>query len=132
MDLDITKFFQTAAPSDYSASVAEIGARAGLDTWNAACDDAPDYPLLDTDDKRDAFRDYVRMFGAWSPKEIKAWTDAELTALLMQFIAGDIREAGLTPQSTPEDWARYEKDAESGRVSGRLYYSNGSVYYSLG
>ena len=91
LDIDITRFVATAAPMDYSASVAEVGQDAGPSTWRAAMDDAPDYNLLDTDDKRDVWRKYVKGFGAWSDEEIAAWSDTELNALLMQFISGDIR-----------------------------------------
>lgn len=69
MELDITGFFNAAAPMDYFASVAEIGRDAGPSTWRAACDDAPDYPLLDTEEKRDAFRRFVRDSGAGRTKK---------------------------------------------------------------
>jgi hypothetical protein len=48
MQINITRFFNDAAPMDYSASVAEIGQNAGKDTWRAACDDASDWNMLDT------------------------------------------------------------------------------------
>ncbi|WP_196301891.1 hypothetical protein, partial [Streptococcus pneumoniae] len=64
---------------------------AGRDTWRHAVEDAPDYNLLDTDDKRDEFRAHVKGFGAWSDEEIAAWSDVELNALFMQLISGDIR-----------------------------------------
>lgn len=91
IDINITRFITDAAPMDYSASVAEIGANAGRDTWQAAMEDAPDYNLLDNDDARDEFRQYVKGFGAWSDERIAAWSDTELNALLMQLISGDIR-----------------------------------------
>ena len=91
IDIDITHFVTNTHPRDYSASVAEIGANAGRITWNNAVEDAPDYNLLDTDDKREEFRTHVKGFGAWSEKEIAAWTDVELNALLMQLISSDIR-----------------------------------------
>ncbi len=88
MELNITEFYNNTCPRDYSASVAEIGANAGHDTWRAACEDSPDYMILDTDDKLQAMREHVRGFGEWSDEEIAAWTDVELNALLLQFIAG--------------------------------------------
>lgn len=132
MEIDITHFFHTAAPMDYSASVAEIGASAGADTWRAACEDAADYPeLLDTEDKRQAFRDYVRGFGAWDDSEIAAWSDSDLTALLMQFIAGDMREGNIGPDV--DNWAEYERSAEQGTIAGRLYRGdNGRIYFYIG
>jgi hypothetical protein len=106
MELNITEFFNAAAPMDYSASVAEIGAGAGRATWQAAVEDAPDWPLLDTDKKREAFRNHVRGFGAWDDAEIAEWSARELTALLIQMIAGDIREADLSPDADDVDWAQ--------------------------
>jgi len=91
MEIDITRFYNEAAPMDYSASVMEIGDDAGPSTWRAAMEDAPDYNLLDTNDKREAFRRHISGFGAWSAEEIAAWSDTELNALFMQLISGDIR-----------------------------------------
>jgi len=90
-DINITRFYNEAAPMDYSASVMEIGANAGRDTWQAAVEDAPDYNLLNNDDDRDEFRAHVKGFGAWSDEEIAAWSDTELNALFIQLISGDIR-----------------------------------------
>lgn len=36
MEINITTFFNNAAPMDYSASIAEIGDDAGPSTWRAA------------------------------------------------------------------------------------------------
>lgn len=135
MEIEITKFFKEAAPMDYSASVAEIGDNAGQATWQAtwqaACEDAPDYNFLNTDDKRQEFRDYVEDFGAWDSGEIAAWSDVELNALFIQMVAGDIREADLD-QENP-DWAQYGQDASDGRISGRMFPTDdGKVYYYIG
>lgn len=92
MDIDITDFYQNACPKDYSASVAEIGENAAAYTWRAAIDDALDYLMLDTDDKRDAFKAYIIGFGAWTHEEIEAWTNIELNALFIQFVAGSMRD----------------------------------------
>lgn len=133
MELNITEFFGAAAPMDYSASVAEIGAGAGRATWQAAVEDAPDWPLLDTDEKREAFRDHVRGFGAWDAAEIEAWSDRELTALLIQMIAGDIREADLSPDSDDSDWIAYEARANAGHCGGNIYRgADGQIYYYVG
>lgn len=60
MELNITRFYNTARPRDYSASVAERGNNAGPATWLAACEDSPDYMILDTDDKRQAMALFKR------------------------------------------------------------------------
>lgn len=131
MELNITRFFQDAAPMDYSASQAEIGEDAARSTWQAACDDSEDYMMLDSEEKREEFRRYVKGFGAWSDDEIRAWSDSELNALLIQMISGDIREGSL--DTDDPDWDQYQKDSEEGRVSGRIFKGDDSqVYYYVG
>jgi hypothetical protein len=132
MELDITQFFSDAAPMDYSASQAEIGASAGADTWRAACDDSEDYPLVDTDEKRDAFRTFVRSSGGWNDDEINAWSDTELNALCLQWVAGDMRECGIGPDSSLEEWQEVRQRQEAGNLPSRLYRgADGRVYFSL-
>ena len=131
MTIDFTTFFNDAAPMDYSASIAEIGNDAARSTWRAACDDSEDYPMLDSDEKREEFRHYVKGFGAWSEDEIAAWSNTELNALLIQMISGDIREADLDKDNP--DWDKYQKDSEAGRVSGRIFKTDDSkIYYYVG
>lgn len=121
---------------DYFASVAEIGRDAGPSTWRAACDDAPDYPLLDTEEKRDAFRRFVRDSGGWTDEEILVWSNDDLTALLIQWVSGDMREPvgfELGPDTTPEQWADYREQSESGHCSGRIWRNDdGRVYFYIG
>lgn len=105
MEIDITTFFNSCAPMDYSASCAEIGQNAGADTWRAAVDDSPDNMLLDSDEKREAFRAFVKSSGGWNEEEIAAWSDIELNALFLQWISGDMRENDLAPGC---DWDAYE------------------------
>jgi hypothetical protein len=113
---------------DYSASRAEIGDNAGADTWRAACDDAPDYPLLDTKEKRDAFRRHMRDMGFSEANDMRDWNNLECNALYLQLIAGDIREAGL--DNADPDWEAYEAD-ENNR--GSLFRGDdGEIYYYLG
>lgn len=128
MQIDITDFFNTACARDYSASIAEIGRDAGADTWRAACDDAPDYPMLDTAEKREAFKAYISTWGAWNDAEIEAMN---LDALFLQSIAGDMRDAGLDVR--PVDWAAYEARAEKGNIATSIYPGDdGRVYYYAG
>lgn len=126
MELNITKFFNEVCPRDYSASVAEIGANAGADTWRAACDDSADYMILDNDEKREAFRDFVRDSGGWNKEEIYSWSNLELNALLLQWIAGDIREAGL---DDGVDWEDYNKSENAGRL---FKGTDNEVYFYIG
>lgn len=133
MELDITEFFNNAAPMDYSAGVAEIGQGAGAVTWSAACEDAPDYPLLDTEEKREAAREWAAGFGAWGEEEIAAWSDIELTALLIQYISGDIIEFQVLAGG---DWHAWRDLCEAGTCSGRLFggdmSTDGRVYFMIG
>jgi len=131
MELNITDFFNMAQPSYYSASAAELGEDAGRITWRNAVVATKTWPdWLDTDDKREEFRAYVRGFGAWTDEEITAWTDDELTALLIQMVSGDIRESGLRDG---ESWAGYEEAAQSGRMSGNIGRAdNGEIFYYVG
>lgn len=131
MELDITDFYNNAAPRDYSASRAELGQDAGTITWSHACEDAPEYNILDTDEKREEFRAHVADFGAWSDAETNAWSNTELNALLIQFIAGDIREGPLSDDS--EDWEGYQKATEAGQCAGNLSKGvDGRIYYYVG
>lgn len=136
MELEITSFFNAAAPMDYSASIAEIGNDAGKATWQAACDDSAENMILDTDEKREAFREFVRDSGGWYWCEIRAWSDAELNALCIQWIAGDMREPcdmEMGAHSTDADWAEYQKQSEEGLVSGRLFKgTDGKIYFYIG
>ena len=133
MEIDITDFFNNAGMIDYSASAAEIGQDAGTVTWRQACEDSPSYNMLDTGDKQDAFRSYVKGFGAWSVEEIAAWTDTEANALLMQMIAGDVRESDLEPDSDAEAWEFYYQRASKGEISGRMTRGDdGRIYYMIG
>lgn len=132
-ELDVTRFFIEAAPMDYSASKAEIGEDAGPATWQAACDDSEDYPLLTNDEQRDEFRRFVLHSGGWNEEEINAWSDTELNALCIQWVAGDMRECDIGPDSTLADWARVREGQEYGRLPSRLYRGvDGRIYFSIG
>lgn len=135
-ELDITAFFNSPdfRPSYYSSSCAELGHDAGYITWQNSVDRSEEIDLLLTDDNREIFRQYIAGFGAWTDSEIKAWTNVELNALLIQMISGDIREAGLN--TVNPNWEDYAKGAESGQYSGRIYGGplsvDGRIYYCIG
>jgi hypothetical protein len=130
MEINITSFFNNARHADYSASVAEIGDNAGTITWRNALEDSPKWNLLDTEEKRDAFREYVKGFGAWSDDEIAGWSNVELNALFVQFVAGDVREG--FERDADNLWENYYTLCEEGRVSGNLFRDdNGQIYYYL-
>ena len=115
-----------------SHSRAEGGENAGRDTWNASKDQAKETPLLDTEEKLEAMRDFARSSGGWTREEVEAWSAEEINALFLQWIAGDVREAGA--DSLEEiDWNEYESQASEGRISSNLSKDDdGRIYFYLG
>jgi len=126
VEINITNFFENAAPMDYSASIAEIGASAGEDTFQAAKDDTDQYNMINTEEKRGVFREYVAKFGAWEEEEITAWDNIELNALFIQLVSGDIRENEHLERG---DWEAYEADEDARGSIGRC--TDGGIWYSI-
>lgn len=117
-DIDVTKYVELGpdAMSEYSASQFERGENAGQLTWEAACaaqEDESD--RLVTPEQQEELREYILEFGAWSEEEVERMSDQETCALLLQFIAGDIRSMA--------------EDAEEGMLS---QGDNGKWYYYVG
>ena len=135
MELNITELFNTIEPSEYSASCAELGQDAGRITWNHSKRDAKKHYLLNTQDKKDAFKRFVKDSGGWSQDEIDTWNCDELNALCLQWIAGDMREGNLYAGMTDDEWREYETGSEEGRYSSRIYGGplsiDGQVYFML-
>lgn len=129
MELDVTHMVENADDMpELFGSVAELGQNAAKYTWNNAKAYAEDKPLLTNDDMRDNAREFLKGFGAWEAEEIAAWTDTELNALIVQFIAGDIRE--MEAFDSEEE---YREASENGQVSGRLGKGdNGRWYFYVG
>ncbi len=128
-EINITRFFTQACAKDYSASCAEIGQNAGPDTWRAAMDDADDYAYIN-DATREAFKAFVLSSGGWNETEVNAFTDTELNALFLQWIAGDKRESDL--DNAVPDWAQYEIDSQAGQCPSNIFKAaDGQIYYSL-
>lgn len=132
MELDITDFFNSCDPRHYLASVAELGEDAGTITWENALDRSEEDNLLDTEEKRDAFKAYVRGFGAWDDEEIDAWSHEELNALLIQFISGDMREDGLHANMEDEEWNALDPEKSRGSIYGGPLTTDGRVYFYMG
>ena len=139
-EIDITAFFYDGDHFEFSHSRAEGGQNAGPDTWRAAMAEAASTPLLTTPDELEAMRDWARSTGAWDDAERASWPPAEINALFLQMVSGDIREAfpNGTEDLTDEDWADYERRAEEGQCSGGIYrvieeeIGEEHVYYYLG
>ena len=114
-----------------SHSCAEGGQNAGAETWRAAQEAANEHCLLNTPDKLESFRDWLKTWGAWSDEEIAAMGNSDLNALFLQWVAGDTREAGA--DSLDEiDWSEYEKRAEKGECNSNLFRgTEGRIYFNL-
>lgn len=131
MEINITAVFYSYRPHLYSASKAELGPDAGVITWANAMRDAEVFNLLNTEEKLEAFRAWLKSCGPWTAKETADFTVQELNALFLQFVAGDIRESGLLDTFEP-DWDQYCEDASEGRVSGLLFVADDrQVYYTI-
>ena len=130
MELDITEFFNSCVPKHYSASVAELGNGAGTITWQNALD--RDAGHLDTEEKRDAFKAYIRGFGAWDDEEIDAWSQRVLSALLIQVIAGDMREDRLRAGMKNGEWLDITPETSRGSIYGGPLTVDGHVYFYMG
>lgn len=128
MELNITYLVEREVElSLFSGSRAEHGEDAGQYTWNNALTEATDNPLLTTE-QHDGAKDYIRGFGAWDDEEIDSWDCNELNALVLQLIAGDLRE--MEHYDTYED---YVAAAEQGSCSGNAYRGDDEQwYYYLG
>lgn len=136
-EIDITHLFSDESPFvpfDLSNNRATLGDHAARLTWNASKECAGIMaPLLDTEERKEDFRSFVKDCGAWTEDEIAAWDDTELEVMLLQWIAGDVREAFDDADFADWDWAQYEKDAEAGRVASRIWKgTDGKLYFYIG
>jgi hypothetical protein len=131
MYIDITPLLELDC-FDLSHSQAEGGENAGRNTWNASKEQAQKTPLLDTEDKLEAMRDFARSSGGWTREEIAAWSAEEVNALFLQWVAGDVRQAGA--DSLDEiDWEEYEEMAMEGRIPSNLSKGDdGQISFYLG
>lgn len=132
-EINVNRLVNDIDPSELSGSIAERGKNAGPETWANAVECATESPLL-TDDEREEARDYFRDFGAWSDEERAAWSNEELDALVLQYAAGDLREAqAICPGDGVGgiDWEDHQREAEAGTISGSLYEHNGELWISL-
>lgn len=135
-EIDITSLLKSEdfVPFDLSNNRATLGDNAGELTWNASKEAAVAVrpPLLDSPERIEAWKDFVQSSGGWTREEIDAWDDTELNALLLQWIAGDIREAFDDADLSEWDWEEYQKDSEAGRISSTLYRTeDGRIFFSF-
>jgi hypothetical protein len=128
-EIDVS-FLLTEDAGQFSASRMELGEDAGRITWRNALNSA-DLISLTPEEILEA-KDHIREYGAWSDEEIDSWTDEETKALIVQFAAGDYREAESccwSDELHDIDWdGEYQRQAQEGSISGNLYMSDGKLY----
>jgi len=130
MEINITSLLEKDQ-FPLSHSVAEGGENAGRETWQASLESAKATTLLDSEEKLEAFRDWLKPWGAWDAEQIAAMDDQSLNALFLQWVAGDCRETGADSLDSI-DWEEYEKRAEAGQCSSNIFKSkDGQIYFSL-
>ena len=131
MEIKITEFFKSAAPMDFSASIAEIGENAGEQTWRAALEEAEDTQLLTNQEQIEAFREFAKSSGFSEPD----LSDKELQALFIQWIAGDMREMGLKRSSDFDsiNWEEIEEAQKQGQIPSNIFRgTDDEIYFYAG
>ena len=116
------------APWNCYNSIANLGPGAGKRTWKASQRVAP--ALILTEGQKEAFRAFVRSSGGWNDEETAAFSDKELTAICVQWIAADIRECfgdDLPDDPAEWDWADYDDQAHG---QSTLYLKDGKLFWS--
>jgi len=137
-EIDITDIITSESfhTRELSNSIANSGMQnIGQVTWSNANERAKEeliqkaFKDIETEDLIDHFLE----FGAWTREELMKDGRTGMIALTMQFIAGDLQEAGIEDWQDVEsfDWALYEKDCQAGQLSGNLFQSDGRIYYTL-
>ena len=125
MELNVTRMVGNIDDSPpLVGSIAQYGPNAAKMTWDNSKNYARENPLLATDDERDAAREHFGDYGAWSAEEIAAWSEEELQAITAQEVAHQISE-----MECYETYEEYQKAAEDGQVSGRLYKGDDGEWY---
>ena len=115
MDLDCCQFSDSIANSGLD--------NIGKITWDKAMSYAED-PLVTPEQQTD-LRDWIAEFGAWTRDEIRDMSDNETNALLLQFVAGEIRE-----RESAENHGDLDQWEEN--FGGRIYKSGSDWYYYVG
>ena len=115
-----------------SHSIAEGGKNAGQNTWNASKKQAENTQILNTPEKLQAMRDFVRESGGWNKEEVAAWDENELNALFLQWVSGDVRELGADSLNEI-DWEEAEEMQREGQAPSNIFKGDdGKIYFYLG
>lgn len=139
MEIDITEFFNSETPSDYSASMAEIGRNAASDTWQAANEAAEEYDFIKGDmEIREAIIEHFVSMGFSEGDAMQSWPNCQINAALIQEISSQMREfnSGFGESGETWDWQEYRRQSEEGSINGRLFGGelsvDGRVYIYIG
>ena len=90
MEINVTRIMNETELTDFSDSIFNSGLdNIGQITWRNACAEMKSDPLVTTAEQLSDLADWIADFGAWSDEEIQGMSDAELNALLLQFVAGE-------------------------------------------
>lgn len=125
MELDITEWVEKFGdePEQFSDSIANSGLQSiGKINWQNAIKAASEVMLV-TDENRDELIEHFAGYGAWTRDELNANTDAELNALLIQFIAGDYKERRDAEER--DELAKYEENQGGRLFKGDIEGSDG-------
>ena len=128
LEIDVSFLLETDA-SNFSASQAELGPNAGKITWANACEACRLINL--TPEEILEAKEYIKTWGAWEHDEVDSWSEDETKALIVQYAAGDYREAESVAWDDTNwciDWDEYEKQSHAGRISGNLFMSGEKLY----
>ena len=110
----------------YSGSQAEHGHDAARSTWQAACEQGEEHPLLLNDAEREEARSYFASFGAWNADEVAAWTTRDLNGLAVQEAASALREREHF--ESVEEW---QEACHEGTCSGSVYPDDTETHWFL-
>ncbi len=129
MEIDITHMIEDADTMPCLAgSVAELGSNAGPYTWSNSKDYAKKNTLLSTDAELEEARQYFKEVGFSESDEMEQWSTEEINALLIQFIASNIRK--MNSYDTEEE---YQEAAKDGRCHSNIFKGdNGRWYFYMG
>lgn len=128
MLIDVTKYVTEIDCSLFSSSIHESGLQnIGEITFNNALNHVVAIEGILKPGQMDEGADYLVSTGGWTQKEIESWGDDEINAVVLQFIAGAVRE-----YEKFETYEEYQEAAEEGRASGNLWRNDATWTYYLG
>ena len=126
MEINITRFFKSANPNDYSGSIATHGPNAGPNTWGSAVSAFEKYPLINNNSKRIALRKHLAGFGAWEDSEINAWGNAQLNAMFLQLVSADMFAELLPAAFSADDGQQQQETCRADNLPRRQLAGYGS------